>query len=489
MNAVSIIFPHQLYQHHPALHPDNTHYLIEYELFFTQYRFHKQKLILHRAAMKYYQHYLQLKGYRVNYIDFKHPLANMEALFQHLREQNTGRVHLAEVTDYLVERRLKRYAGRYDISLHFWQAPGFIRSSADNHAYFSTHKYYLTEYYISLRKELDILMEKGKPLGGKWSFDSDNRKKMGASVIVPPLPVSTQNEFVHEARQYVETHFADNYGSPANFIYPVTHREAAQWLDDFLIHRFTHYGTYQDAIVKGSNWLFHAILTPMLNIGLLSPQQVIERAAEYALAHQIPVNSLEGFVRQILGWREYIRAVYEERGVQERTGNFWQHTRSLPAAMYTGTTGIEPVDDAISRLLQTGYNHHIERLMVLGNFMLLCGFAPNAVYQWFMEMYIDSYDWVMVPNVYGMSQYADGGLMSTKPYISGSSYILKMSNYGKGGWCAVWDALFWRFIEKHKAVFAKNPRMSMMAVQVNKMDPSRLTQHLNTAEKFLAALS
>ena len=206
------------------------------------------------------------------------------------------------------------------------------------------------------------------------------------------------------------------------------------------------------------------------------------------MANNIPVNSLEGFVRQVLGWREYIRAVYETQGVKQRTANYWQHTRPIPKALWEGSTGIEPIDDAIGRLLKTGYNHHIERLMILGNFMLLCEFDPNEVYRWFMEMYIDSYDWVMVPNVYGMSQYADGGLMSTKPYISGSSYVLKMSNYSKGNWCAVWDALFWRFIYKHKEKFAKNPRMSMMAVQVSKMDQDKLNQHLSIAENFLAGL-
>jgi deoxyribodipyrimidine photolyase-related protein len=226
----------------------------------------------------------------------------------------------------------------------------------------------------------------------------------------------------------------------------------------------------------------------MLNIGLLSPSQIIDKAIAYARDHDIPVNSLEGFVRQILGWREYIRAVYTAKGTTERKKNYWSHQRKIPPSFWSGTTGIVPVDDAIKRLLSTGYNHHIERLMVLGNFMLLCEFDPDEVYKWFMEMYIDSYDWVMVPNVYGMSQYADGGMMSTKPYISGSNYIMKMSNYAKGEWSEIWDALFWRFIYKHKEMFAKNPRMSMMAVQVNKMDEEKLKQHLNRAEMFLSSL-
>ena len=216
---------------------------------------------------------------------------------------------------------------------------------------------------------------------------------------------------------------------------------------------------------------------------------MIDRAIEYAEKANIPVNSLEGFVRQILGWREYIRAVYEAKGVEERTRNYWQHTRKIPISFWAGKTGIAPVDDAIRGLLNTGYNHHIERLMILGNFMLLCEFDPDEVYRWFMTMYIDSYDWVMVPNVYGMSQYADGGLMSTKPYISGSNYILKMSNYQKGEWSEIWDGLFWRFIHKHYESFSKNPRMSMMAVQVAKMDSTKLNEHLKKANDFLEKIS
>jgi deoxyribodipyrimidine photolyase-related protein len=180
--------------------------------------------------------------------------------------------------------------------------------------------------------------------------------------------------------------------------------------------------------------------------------------------------------------------VYEAKGTFERKRNYFEHKRKIPVSFWLGKTSIEPVDDAIKRLLNTGYNHHIERLMILGNFMLLCEFDPDEVYRWFMEMYIDSYDWVMVPNVYGMSQYADGGLMSTKPYISGSNYIMKMSHYSKGRWSKIWDALFWRFIHKHKDLFAKNPRMSMMAVQVTKMDEKTLAEHLTIANDFLATL-
>lgn len=223
----------------------------------------------------------------------------------------------------------------------------------------------------------------------------------------------------------------------------------------------------------------------MLNVGMLSPSEVITAALERE--DDIPLNSLEGFVRQIIGWREFVRLVYLRRGRIQRTRNFWSFQRPMPAAFYSGTTGIDPVDATIRRVLQTGYCHHIERLMVLGNFMLLCEIHPDAVYQWFMELFIDAYDWVMVPNVYGMSQFADGGLMTTKPYISGSSYLLRMSDYKKGPWCQVWDALYWRFINKHSGFFARNPRMSVMVRSLDRMK-SKIEAHCRIAEAFLERL-
>src|SRR5690606_27559035 len=205
--------------------------------------------------------------------------------------------------------------------------------------------------------------------------------------------------------------------------------------------------------------------------------------------HDIPLNSLEGFIRQIIGWREFIRGLYETVGRQQRTCNFWRFKRAIPESFYTGETGIEPVDTTVKKVLDTGYCHHIERLMILGNFMLLCEFDPDAVYQWFMELFIDAYDWVMVPNVYGMSQFADGGLMATKPYISSSNYILKMSHYKSAPWCEVWDGLYWRFIAKHQLAFIKNPRTSMMVKQLEKMDKQKKERLFNAADRFLNTLA
>ena len=196
----------------------------------------------------------------------------------------------------------------------------------------------------------------------------------------------------------------------------------------------------------------------MLNVGLITPQEIVSESLQFARKNNIPINSTEGFIRQIIGWREFIRGIYECKGSEQRTKNFWGFKRKIPKSFYDGSTGIEPIDITIKKVLKTGYCHHIERLMVLGNFMILCEFDPDEVYRWFMELFIDAYDWVMVPNVYGMSQFADGGLMATKPYISGSNYLMKMSDYKKGEWQTIWDALFWRFMHVHRDFFSKKSK-------------------------------
>jgi deoxyribodipyrimidine photolyase-related protein len=204
--------------------------------------------------------------------------------------------------------------------------------------------------------------------------------------------------------------------------------------------------------------------------------------------HDVALNSLEGFIRQVLGWREFMRAVYLQIGAEQRTANFWDCRNALPQSCYTARTAMEPVDAVIRRVLDNAFAHHIERLMVLGNFMLLCEIRPDEVYRWFMELFIDAYDWVMVPNVYGMSQYADGGRITTKPYVSSSNYVRKMSDFPRGAWCDIWDALFWRFVQKHQGIFARNPRMSIMVRQLQRMDQEKLKGHLGLAERYLATL-
>jgi len=225
-----------------------------------------------------------------------------------------------------------------------------------------------------------------------------------------------------------------------------------------------------------------------LNCGLLLPLECAMAAENAYHQKKVPLNAAEGFIRQIIGWREFIRGVYVCKGTEERTKNYWNFKRKIPKSFYNGTTGIDPIDDTIKKVNKSGYANHIERLMILGNFMVLCEFNPDDVYKWFMELFIDSYDWVMVPNVYGMSQFADGGLMSTKPYISSSNYIIKMSDYKKGSWSDIWDGLFWSFMDKQREFFKKNPRMRMLISSYDKMDSLKKEKLLLDADSFIKNL-
>lgn len=311
---------------------------------------------------------------------------------------------------------------------------------------------------------------------------------MPKDLTPPELPSPKGNAFVTEARDYVQRRYADNPGSLDDFRYPVTYADARAWLDDFLERRFMLFGDYEDAISSTHRTLFHAVLTPMLNIGPLTRQQVLDAALAHASRGAIPLNAVEGFVRQLIGWREFMRGAYVFKGRRQRTRNFWNHHRRLPSAFWRAETGIDPIDTVIRRVLDHAYAHHIERLMVLANFMLLCEFDPDDVYRWFMELFIDAYDWVMVPNVYGIALHADGGLITTKPYIGASNYLLKMSDFERGRWCEIWDGLFWRFLHKHRDFFGANPRLSGLTKQLDRMHPDTLNQHVHVAEDFLARL-
>lgn len=484
---ITLIFPHQLYAQHPAIERGCAVYLLEDPLYFTQYPFHQQKLVLHRASMKYYQQHLEKKGHTVTYINSVD--GDLTNVFAQLKKQRVTTIHYVDTTDYLLERRMKRFALQHDIDLKKYDSPNFLTTETELQSLFAKEKKYLmANFYIRQRKRLNILVENDEPTGGQWSFDADNRKKVPKGLTLPAVYAPKENEFVSDAKVYVAKNFKKHYGEIKTFNWPTTHQEAENVLEDFLLHRMKDFGAYEDAIVKNESILFHSVLTPALNVGLLTPQQIIDKTFELHKKLNFPLNSLEGFIRQIIGWREFMRAIYLRESVKQRTKNAMGFTRKIPKSFYDGTTGIEPIDHTIKKILETGYCHHIERLMVLGNFMQVCEFDPDEVYRWFMELFIDAYDWVMVPNIYGMSQYADGGMMTTKPYVSGSNYILKMSDYTKGPWCEVWDGLYWRYIDQHQELFAKNPRMSMIVNLVKKMEPQKLKTHRFKAEQFLSSL-
>ena len=483
MKKIAFIFPNQLYKNSKLIQQSDEIFLIEHSLFFGEKKyvsnFHKNKLILHRASMRYfYENDISIRKHYLNYLDFE-----FEDLFQKLKE---CKLLIYEPKDFLLKKRIQNYCSKYQIELEIFENPGFITPAEIYNEYFDNHKYFMTPFYIEQRKRLKILIDKNeKPLHGKWTFDTENRLKMPKNLTIPDVKFFGDNEYVTEAKKYVEKHFNKNLGETENFIYPINHKEALQSLHHFLKYRLDEFGPYEDAMKIDSPFNFHSVLSSSINLGLLTPQEVIKETLIFAKDNKINFASLEGFIRQIIGWREFMMIIYERDGVKERNSNYFNHKNKLPKSFYDGTTGIKPIDDTIKKALKYGYTHHIERLMILGNFMCLCEIDPNEIYRWFMEFYIDSYDWVMVPNVYGMSQYADGGLITTKPYISSSNYVLKMSDYKKEEWCEIWDGLFWRFLHKNKTKIASNSRIGML---IKTSNFEKVKDKIQLAEKFLKDL-
>lgn len=487
--TASLVLPHQLFSNH-GFAPGSVCYLVEETLFFRQYAFHKQKLAFHRASMRYYATLLASAGVQVHYVDAHQPLADVRQLLPHLANEGITRLSFIDPTDDWLGGRIRTAAAAASITLTERPTQLFLNSKEELADYFhpKRKRFFQTEFYISQRKQRRLLVDSQlHPEGGKWSFDIENRRKFPAGQTPPSVAFPASDDYYKEAVAYVSAKFPDNPGQLTNQpLYPWTHKDSAEWLDQFIQKRLTGFGHYEDAIVANERILHHAVLTPMLNAGLLTPAQVVKSVLLHAQAHDVALNDLEGFVRQITGWREFIRGMYEAKGREQRTSNFWRFTRKLPPSFYDGTTGIAPVDITIKKVLATGYCHHIERLMVLGNFMLLCEFDPDEVYRWFMELFIDACDWVMVPNVYGMSQFADGGLLATKPYISGSNYLMKMSDYPKGDWQQTWDALFWRFMHVYRDFFTSNPRLGILVKTFDKMPAEKRTRLLESADDFLA---
>ncbi|MEM6462471.1 MAG: cryptochrome/photolyase family protein [Pseudomonadota bacterium] len=497
MTASLVIFPHQLFAEHPGLQESvKSVVLIEEPLFFGEDRyfstFHKQKLWLHRATMTRYKARLEKAGRDVVYVSHKPETSMLSDTVADLKSDGVETLVACDPVDFLVEKRLRAAAQEAGLDLRLLPSPGFINSTADNKNWASGRKrWFMAEFYKYQRRRLDVMMDGDEPAGGRWSFDEDNRKKVPKSLMseLPQIPSFNRDHIDLDARMWVEDRFPGALGSLETLYVPTSHDDAQAWLHAFLEHRFELFGDYEDAIVEGESWLWHSVLTPMLNIGLLTPEQILRAVLDHVEKHAVPLNSQEGFIRQIIGWREFMRATYEDLGVTMRTTNHWNHRRPIPASFYDGTTGIAPVDDVIGRVLETGYCHHIERLMVLGGFMFVCEIDPDDIYRWFMEMFVDSYDWVMVPNVYAMSQHADGGLITTKPYFSGSNYVRKMSNHRSGEWADIWDGLYWRFIWKHREALSANPRWSMMCRTVERMDDAKRKAHIARAEAYLNSLS
>ena len=453
----------------------------------TYEKHHKSKIALFFNAMRSFRDSLEAANIDCIYYDFNNKFEDsyIKKLSSEIKDNKFSCIRFFEIEDKPFENEVMQMISDLDIKCEVLNTPMFLDSRESFKNFVGDKKFLLqANYYKKARKEMDILIENQKPVGGKWSFDDENRKKLPKGYIIPKLPVIKERGDSDEISNFINTEFNDHPGN-INNIFPYTTEQALDWLDTFFEERFKDFGPYEDAIFMGEHFQLHSALSSSMNLGIITPQQIITKAKDYAKANDIPLNSLEGFVRQIIGWREFIRGIYQNFSEKMIDANYWNHNRKLSEAWYTGDTGIAPLDDAIKGALEFGYTHHINRLMVLASIMNMSRIHPSEIYKWFMEMFVDSSEWVMVPNVFGMGTFADGGIFATKPYISGSSYILRMSNFKKGDWCEIVDGLYWKFIEDNKEFFAKNPRLSLMIRALDKLDQERKLRIFKAAETFI----
>lgn len=471
--------------------------MIEDRYLCQHFNYHQHKLVLILSAMRAYACALREAGYQVSYHALKEtppatePSADdfLDLLQGVLVAQGATQLVHFEVEGKAMQARLADMVQAQGMAHRVLSSPMFLCSREDFADFLQGRsKPQMASFYKFQRGRLGILLDgDAGPVGGRWSFDEDNRKKLPKHVDPPALLPMQHDPVVAQVSTLVRSQFAQHPGDVEHFEWPVTRQQALAWLEDFLQRRLALFGPYEDAISQRSRTVFHSVLSPMLNLGLLTPNEVVVRTLAIADVQDIPLQSLEGFIRQVIGWREFIRGVHQHFSAQQSSSNFWQHKRQLTDAWYSGETGIEPLDVAIMEAQHNGWSHHIPRLMVVANLMTLCEIEPRAVHCWFMEMYVDSASWVMGPNVYGMGIFSDGGIFATKPYICGSNYLLKMSDYKKGPWCDVMDGLYWRFIEKKRDFFLTNPRLALMPRALDRLKPERKELIFAAAEEFLSA--
>ena len=493
MKVLRIVFADQLSLSNLAINNINKDdFLLFYEPLETFYeiRHHKHKITLLISSLRK----LVTKVKHTNILHHKITKKNnqnlKDALFEIVDKNNINKIMVSKPSDFKIYKDLLFFSQSNNIELEILEDKKFISNVEDFTDWASDKKTRIQEYYYRwLRKKYNIFMnQEGKPIGDKWNFDKDNRK--GIKQLKSEIPERKKlipDQITFDAMVDVEECFPNSIGTLENFNWATTHKEAENLLDDFIERFLVNYGAFQDAINKENTFMFHSLLSPYLNCGLLDPEICIQKAEKkyYESNGEIPINSVEGFIRQILGWREFIKGVYWENMPKYKNLNYWSHSLKLNDNWYDGDTGIPPLDDAIKESKKFAYSHHINRLMIIANLMNLTGIHPNEMYRWFMEMYIDAYDWVMVPNVYGMGSYADGGIFSTKPYICGSSYMLRMSNYSKGDWCDTVDGLYWRFVEKNIKFFESNPRLAVMTRSLTNMNKERKKTIFKSAEEFI----
>jgi deoxyribodipyrimidine photolyase-related protein len=470
-----VVLGNQLLKDHPALklYPDSTIVMIEADSLFSKLPYHKHKLMLILASMRNYKTYLKSIKRSVVYVDLKKSSIYKNELKKVIESHRFEQLVWMRSSDKGPNVMLKDLANKMHLEHQELENEQFVTPLELSKKWFDEkEKPIMDSFYRWQRGRMNILMAGGKPEGGKWSYDELNRQPLPKNIKIPALPVVTPANFESAAKD-VESFYPSNVGSTKDFWLPTTHGEAEHWLEDFIKHRLSNFGPYEDAMSAGEAFLFHSVLSPMINTGLLTPTQVLDSAAKEYKKGQVSINSYEGFVRQIIGWREYMHGLYMHK--QDKiVGNYFGFKKKLEPWWYSGDIPKDlelPVREVLKTTYKYGYNHHIERLMVLGNWFLLNGYDPDDVYRWFCSLYVDAYEWVMIANVYGMSQYADGGFTATKPYVSGGNYLQKMGKWWpslKVAQDSEFTVLYWQFIKNNSDKFSKNPRMSLILAQAKK---------------------
>ena len=479
MKTAYLVLGNQLLRNHPAAaaKPGELVIMIEANDLCHSRNYHKHKLILIIAAMRNYRDFLISKKIEVEYVEISESNTFKDDLAQIITSTKITQLEWMRTSDIGPHERLVQLCKKMGVGFAVHPNGQFMTSRSDFQDWYGSQKHPLMEqFYHWQRRRTGILMDGDKPVGGKWNFDADNRKPLPKSgVEIPSFPSPRHDAHTRDVMATVERLFPRNPGKAANFWLPADFATADKWLDSFIETRLAQFGPYEDASRSGEPFLFHSVLSPLINSGLLTPELVVSRAVKAYENGSAPLNSVEGFVRQIIGWREYMYGMYVQMP-ELMDKNYFEFTKPLEDWWYDETYRDQPlpipVKEVLATLHQYGYNHHIERLMVLGNWFLLNEYDPKSVYTWFSSMYVDAYEWVMVPNVQGMSQYADGGVIATKPYISGGNYLQKMGSWWPNmdqARSSDFNTLYWKFLNAHKDKLQDNFRMKMILKLAEKM--------------------
>ncbi|MHA0318248.1 cryptochrome/photolyase family protein [Sphingomonas melonis] len=468
----------------------------------TYVRHHKQKIAYILSAMRHHAKALEKVGWTVDYVKLDDPdnAGSFTGEIARAVERHApDRIVVTEAGEWRVAAMLESWETIFGIPVEIRADDRFVATHAEFDAWASDRKQLTMEFfYRDMRRKTGLLMDGKKPVGDRWNFDKENRKPAKADLFMPQPHVFKPDAITKDVLALVAERFADHPGTLDGFAYAVTAKGAEKQAAYFLAKALPQFGDYEDAMLTGERYLWHSILSPYINSGLLDPLDLCRRAEAEYRAGRAPLNSVEGYIRQIIGWREYMRGIYWREGPDYVTRNFLNHKRKLPGWYWTGDTDMHCLKEAIGQTLETAHAHHIQRLMVTGNFALLIGADPAEVHRWYLEVYIDAYEWVELPNTLGMSQFGDGGLLGSKPYISSGAYIDRMSDYcGQcrydvkkrvGEDACPYNALYWDFLARHKGKLGDNQRLRMPYATWKKQSAQSRNETRAQAKTFLHSL-